>query len=77
MKLRDWLKKEGIEAREFAPLIGRTPEAVRRYVTGDRIPDKDTMPLIAKATKGAVMPNDFFSIPPRRARPMAAEAVAA
>ncbi|MBW6531906.1 helix-turn-helix domain-containing protein [Sphingomonas sp. RRHST34] len=76
MKLRDWLKKEGMEARDFAPLIGRTPEAVRRYVTGDRIPDKETMPLIAKATRGSVMPNDFFSISVRRVS-AAAEQVAA
>ncbi len=62
MKLQDWLAQEGIEVRDFAPRIGRTPEAVRRYVSGERIPDRETMPLIASETAGAVMPNDFFPV---------------
>lgn len=63
MQLRDWLASEGIEPRDFAPRIGRTPEAVRRYVAGERIPDRETMPLIVEATRGSVTPNDFFGIP--------------
>jgi len=70
MKLGDWLEREGIKHPQFAARIARTPEAVRRYVAGDRIPDKDTMPLIVEHTRGAVMPNDFFNVP-------AAEQVAA
>lgn len=63
MKLQDWLDQEGVEAREFARRISRSPEAVRRYLTGERIPDKDTMPLIVRATSTAVTPNDFFGLP--------------
>lgn len=62
MKLQDWLEREGVEARDFARQISRSPEAVRRYLTGERIPDKDTMPLIVDATRTAVTPNDFFGI---------------
>jgi hypothetical protein len=63
MTLRDWLDREDVRPTQFATAIGRTPEAVRRYIAGDRIPDKDTMPLIATATGGEVTPNDFFGIP--------------
>jgi transcriptional regulator with XRE-family HTH domain len=60
MRLREWLEKEELSASQFAGRIGRSAEAVRRYVTGERIPDKDTMPLIVGQTGGEVMPNDFF-----------------
>ncbi len=63
MTLGEWLEREKIEMRDFARRIDRTPEAVRRYVVGDRIPDKGTMPLIVAATAGEVAPNDFFGIP--------------
>lgn len=64
MTLRDWLDRENIRTPQFAAHIGRTSEAVRRYVSGDRIPDKETMPLIVDATKGEVTPNDFFGVRP-------------
>lgn len=72
MKLQDWLEQEGIEARVFARRISRSPEAVRRYLSGERIPDKDTMPLIVCATGTAVTPNDFFGIPAQTAEAAAA-----
>ena len=62
MTLKDWLERRGVKVPEFAALIGRTPEAVRRYVAGERIPDKDTMPLIFQHTAGEVTANDFFGI---------------
>lgn len=62
MTLQDWLDRESVTVGEFASRIGRSSEAVRRYVMGDRIPDRETMPLIAQETAGAVTPNDFFGI---------------
>ncbi|VXC62961.1 helix-turn-helix domain-containing protein [Sphingomonas sp. AX6] len=62
MTLQDWRDREGVSVPEFATRIGRTSEAVRRYVLGDRIPDRETMPLIARHTDGQVTPNDFFGI---------------
>lgn len=62
MTLRDWLDREEQKIPQFAQVIGRTAETVRRYISGDRIPDKETMPLIVQATGGAVTPNDFFGI---------------
>jgi transcriptional regulator with XRE-family HTH domain len=62
MLLKDWLESEGVSVPQLAARIGRTPEAVRRYVAGERIPDKDTMPLIAEQTSFRVTANDFFGI---------------
>ena len=62
MTLKDWLTSVGVSIPDFAERIGRTPESVRRYANGDRIPDKETMPLIAVETEGAVTANDFFGI---------------
>lgn len=60
--LKEWLTAEDIPVPRFASMIKRTPEAVRRYINGDRIPDRDTMPVIVRETRGAVTPNDFFGI---------------
>jgi transcriptional regulator with XRE-family HTH domain len=68
MTLKEWLDREAISVPQFATRIGRSAEAVRRYVSGERIPDKDTMPLIAEATQRNVTPNDFFDLPPLRRR---------
>ncbi len=62
MTLKDWLEREGLAPASFAPRIGRSSEAVRRYASGERIPDRETMPLIAAATAGDVTANDFFGI---------------
>lgn len=67
MTLKDWLHEQGLTIPQFAARIGRTPEAVRRYVAGDRIPDKETMPLIAHVTGNAVTANDFFGITAKQA----------
>lgn len=62
MTLKEWLAARDRSIIEFAREIERTAEAVRRYANGDRIPDRDTMPRIVKATGGEVTANDFFGI---------------
>jgi hypothetical protein len=62
MKLSHWLDREGLKPADFAPRIRRSSEAVRRYAAGERIPDRETMPLIVAETRGEVTPNDFFDI---------------
>jgi len=62
MTLKEWLVAKRMSVSQFAERIERSPQAVRRYVNGDRIPDRDTMPLIVQATRGKVMPNDFFRV---------------
>jgi hypothetical protein len=63
MKLGDWLEARELRPADFAPRINRTAEAVRRYVVGERIPDRETMPLIVRETGGEVTANDFFDLP--------------
>lgn len=63
MTLSQWIEREGISLSEFGSRIGRTAEAVRRYCNGDRIPDRETMPVIVRETRGEVTPNDFFAMP--------------
>ncbi|MAM57146.1 MAG: transcriptional regulator [Salinicola sp.] len=62
MTLKDWLAAKEVSVSQFAARINRTPETVRRYAAGERIPDKETMPLIAEQTSGDVTANDFFGI---------------
>lgn len=63
MTLDDWLTKHGISNPAFGARIGCTAEAVRKYRNGDRIPDKATMPKIARETEGEVTANDFYALP--------------
>lgn len=62
MNFRSWLEREGISFSEMGQRIERTGEAVRRYATGERIPDRETMPKIVRETRGEVTANDFFDI---------------
>lgn len=73
MRLSDWLKDNNVSNAEFGRRIERTAEAIRRYAAGDRIPDRDTMPLIVEATGGKVTANDFYgTVEGDAARPEAA-----
>jgi hypothetical protein len=62
MKLATWLSEEGLNYVEFGSRIERSGEAVRRYASGERIPDRVTMPRIVHATGGKVTANDFFDL---------------
>jgi transcriptional regulator with XRE-family HTH domain len=62
MKLGDYLSAKSIRRADFAQMIGRSPEAVRRYMKGERKPEEDTMRRIAEITEGEVTANDFFGI---------------
>lgn len=60
MRLSEYLERRNESEAEFASRIGRSRESVRRYCNGERIPDRETMPVIVAATDRSVMPNDFF-----------------
>lgn len=62
MTLHEYLTRADIDRSEFAARIGVSTETVRRYLTGDRIPDKERMSRIALATDGQVTANDFFGL---------------
>ena len=58
-----YLEQQKLTYSAFARKIGVSPQAVRRYVTGERRPSADIMTAIAQATDGEVRPNDFFDSP--------------
>lgn len=62
MTLAQYLKEASLDRHQFADAIGVSPETVRRYLAGDRIPDKKRMAKIVLATGGAVTANDFFAL---------------
>ncbi|MFT3966848.1 MAG: helix-turn-helix transcriptional regulator [Sphingobium sp.] len=62
MHLKDWREAKGLTRQQLAERLARTPEAVRRYEEGERIPDRATMSLIVAVTDGRVTPNDFFGV---------------
>jgi transcriptional regulator with XRE-family HTH domain len=62
MKLSEYLSRTSTSRRDFAETIGVSPETVRRYVAGKRIPEKEVMERIAGATSMQVTANDFFGI---------------
>jgi transcriptional regulator with XRE-family HTH domain len=61
--LQDYLTHADIDRAQFARNIGVSAETVRRYIIGERIPDKERMSRIALATDGQVTANDFFDLP--------------
>ena len=77
MKLSQYLADTDQTEAAFAERIGRSREAVRRYCNGERIPDRETMPLIVQASDGRVQPNDFFDLPHETSPPRPFEAVEA
>jgi DNA-binding transcriptional regulator YdaS (Cro superfamily) len=66
MRLDKFLIKKAISPTDFATYIGVGPEALRRYLSGERLPAWDVLVHIDRLTEGAVTPNDF--LPLARAR---------
>lgn len=62
MTLKEFLTEAQIDRHQFAARINVSSESVRRYVKGERIPDKEIMGRIALATGGKVTANDFFGL---------------
>ena len=61
MKLIDYLKSNGMTAREFAFVINRSEATVSRILHGRNRPDWETLDAILHHTNGAVTPNDFIA----------------
>lgn len=62
MTLKEWREEAGLSRAEAGERFRCSAEAVRRYEAGERIPDRETMPVIVEVTAGRVTPNDFFGI---------------
>lgn len=61
MKLSIWRRIHDLTLAELSKRIGVTEVSLSRYERGERIPAREIMPKIVKATDGAVQPNDFYS----------------
>lgn len=64
MKLDDYISLAGLTRSEFASKIQATPEAVRLWEVGERVPTRGFMLRIFEETRGAVTANDFYGIAP-------------
>jgi transcriptional regulator with XRE-family HTH domain len=60
MTLRQYLQENGLSQAQFARKLGVKSETVRRYLVGERIPDKEKMAQIAFLTREQVTANDFY-----------------
>jgi len=64
MKLIDYMRLHNFRPEELADKIGDvTASGVRKWMSGERIPRRDQIEKIAEVTAGAVLPNDFFTLP--------------
>ena len=67
MRLKDYLKSQGLTQQEFVSLAEEQNAefsyfAVQKWCNGQRIPRKDEMATIYRLTDGAVQPNDFYRL---------------
>lgn len=62
MRFAKYLTDHGHSDADFAARIGVTRQAIHRFKTGQRIPNRATMAKIVEATGGAVTPDSFFDI---------------
>jgi hypothetical protein len=67
MTLDQWRLSRGLTftdlARELMLTTGGSVDLVRKYCDGTVVPRRDRMLTIIEKTGGAVLPNDFFSMP--------------
>jgi transcriptional regulator with XRE-family HTH domain len=63
MKLREYRKLKGLTITQAAGEIGVSHVAWGYWEKGKRTPEEANMAAIAKWSKGAVMPNDFYLLP--------------
>jgi hypothetical protein len=61
MRLAEYLIRNQITSTEFGAKIGVCSETVRRYVKGERFPNKVILARIEEVTKGKVLPNDLYT----------------
>jgi transcriptional regulator with XRE-family HTH domain len=66
MKLAAWLKERGMSTYAFAEITGIGQSSISRFALGRRIPKKEKMQLITRATAGAVTALDFYDTDPPR-----------
>lgn len=56
--LKKWRLDAGLTLQQAAERIDRSPMTFHRFENGERIPDKETMPVVCEKT--GLQPNDFY-----------------
>ncbi|MCA3649846.1 MAG: 3,4-dihydroxy-2-butanone-4-phosphate synthase, partial [Methylobacterium sp.] len=65
MKLENWLKRTGTRRSAFAQAVGLSPASITALCKGGTSwISRETAERIARATGGAVTPNDFLGLGP-------------
>lgn len=60
MRLRDWLRREGMSVRQFAEKIGEPDSIVRKWVYRQRQPSLRKALMIGDLTNGDVTGDDLL-----------------
>ena len=63
-----WLQQHRMRIPTFALRVGVQPDAVRKWIKGERLPNRANMAKIWRATEGAIGPNEFQHLPRLRWR---------
>ena len=61
MDIRTYLKTSDISVATFAETLGLSPQAVHRYITGERTPRRDVIRKIVDASDGAITVADIYA----------------
>lgn len=75
MQLADYLARNNLSDAAFGDLIAVSRQAVHRYKTFDRFPERDVLARIREATNGEVTPDDFLPAPSLSPEPAEPESV--
>ena len=60
MTLSDYMKANRLSRAEMAEKLAVTPEAVRKWMAGERVPRPEIMARIFRVTGRKVTPSDFM-----------------
>lgn len=63
MTLDEFMQAHRLSARDVAERVGVGPEAVRKWLRGERIPRPAQMTRIHEISAGAVQPATFYPAP--------------
>jgi DNA-binding transcriptional regulator YdaS (Cro superfamily) len=63
MKLEPWLRMTHLNNSEFARLVQVKPDAVRKWLTSEKVPSPKNVLAIFRVTKGQVRPDDLYNLP--------------
>jgi hypothetical protein len=66
MTFAEFLLRTELHHTVVAQAMGVSPEALRRYRSGDRLPIWPVLVRLAELSKGDCMPNDFLNLAKER-----------